>query len=97
MFFVEIIQHFKDYPENIGLINTVPIHFAAMTGNTEMIERLIQIGAKLNKIDSVQCTPLHYAARYGHLTAYEVIVENSPIKNPECGYMTPFHVSAKHG
>ena len=92
-----VIQYFKDHPEDKGLINTVPLHFAAMTGNTEMIERLIQIGAKLNEIDSAQCTPLHYAARYDQLTAYQVIMENNPIINPECGYMTPFHMAAKHG
>ena len=92
-----VIQYFKYHPEDKGLINTVPLHFAAMTGNTEMIERLIQIGAKLNEIDSAQCTPLHYAARYDQLTAYQVIMENNPIINPECGYMTPFHIAAEHG
>ena len=98
-----VTQHFKDlesYPwmyEKTELTNTVPLHFAAMSGNAEMIERLIQIGAKLNEVDSVQCTPLHYAATNGHLTAYQLIMENNPTKNPECGYMTPFHMAAKHG
>ena len=144
---LSVIQYYKEFngvPEN-----TVPLHFAAMTGNTEIIERLIQKGPQLNKIrgagiceeawqvtsreisdyyeggvrpklllqhkkkkkfelektnwiqemeiDSFQCTPLHYAARNGHLTAYQVIMEVSQIKNPECGYMTPFHMAAKHG
>ena len=143
---VSVIQYFREFksvPEN-----TVPLHFAAMIGNTEIIERLIQIGAKgvgigkpgkspslpefdnldpevfspkfryksaLHKrkekrfelemenwipemeMDSFQCTPLHYAARNGHLTAYQVIMEISRNKNPECGYMTPFHMAAKHG
>ena len=95
-----VVQHFKNfdfYQESTGPINTVPLHFAAMTGNTEMIERLIQNGAELNEIDSFQCTPLHYAARNDHLTAYQLIMKNNPIKNPEIGYMTPFHVAAKHG
>ena len=95
-----VIQHFEELecdPENTGLTNTVPLHFAAMTDNTEMIKRLIQIGAKLNEIDSFQCTPLHYAAHKGHLTAYQAIMEINPTKNPECGYMTPFHMAAKHG
>ena len=139
-----VIQHqkkFKSVPEN-----TTPLHFAAMSGNTEMIERLMQIkaqfneikGAKIGKpgkspifpqfnilkrgfsyqlpqgkelsdellhswngnrlgIDSDLCTPLHYAARNGHLRAYEVIMEINLLKNPECGYMTPFHMAAKHG
>ena len=95
-----VIQHFKNfefYQESTGPINTVPLHFAAMTGNIEMIERLIQNGAKLNKIDSSRCTPLHYAARNNHLTAYQLIMKNNPVKNPESGYMTPFHMAAKHG
>ena len=97
-----VTQHFKElesdwfYLENTRLTNTVPLHFAAMSGNAEMIERLIQIGAKLNEVDSVQCTPLHYAATNGHLTAYQLIMENNPTKNPESGYMTPFHMAAKH-
>ena len=43
-----VIQHYKEFkiiPEN-----TTPLHFAAMAGNTEMIKRLIQIGAQFNKI-----------------------------------------------
>ena len=94
-----VIQRFKfyPYPEKRELINTVPMHFAAMTGNTEMIKRLIKIGANLNEIDSLQFTPLHYAARSGHMTAYQLIMENNPTKNPDIGYMTPFHMAAKHG
>ena len=95
-----VIKHFKNFEfhqESTGPINTVPLHFAAMTGNTEMIETLIQNGAKLNKIDSSRCTPLHYAARNNHLTAYQLIMKNNPVKNPESGYMTPFHMAAKHG
>ena len=63
-----VTQHFKDLKsyswlhEKTDLTNTVPLHFAAMSDNAEMIERLIQIGAKLNEIDSVQCTPLHLTA-----------------------------------
>ena len=101
-----VIQHynkFKSVPEN-----TTPLHFAAMTDNTEMIEKLMQIGAQFNEsldssnedrlgIDSDLCTPLHYAARNGHLRAYEVIMETQSNQNPECGYMTPFHMAAKHG
>ena len=142
-----VIQYYKEF--NCVPENTVPLHFAAMTGKTEIIERLLQKQSQLNKIrgagiceeawqvtsreisdyyeggvrpkllsqhkkkkkfelektnwipemeiDSFQCTPLHYAARNGHLTAYQVIMEVSHIKNPECGYMTPFHMAAKHG
>ena len=96
-----VTQHFKELEMDVyflenQLTNTVPLHFAAMSDNAETIERLIQIGAKLNEIDSVQCTPLHYAATNGHLTAYQLIMENNPTKNPECGNMTPFHMAAKH-
>ena len=47
-------------------------------------------------MDSFHCSPLHYAARNGHLTGYQVIMEISQIKNPDCGYMTPFLVAAQH-
>ena len=144
---LSVLQYYKEF--NCVPENTVPLHFAAMTGKTEIIKRLIQEGSQFNKIrgagiceeawqvtsreisdyyeggvrpkllsqhkkkkkfelektnwipemeiDSFQCTPLHYAARNGHLTAYQVIMEVSHIKNPECGYMTPFHMAAKHG
>ena len=49
------------------------------------------------EIDSFQCTPLHYAARNGHFTAYQLTMEISFIKNPESGYMTPFQIAAKCG
>ena len=49
------------------------------------------------EIDSFRCTPLHYAARNGHFTAYQLIMEISLIKNPEAGYMTPFYMAAKGG
>ena len=103
MLVIQRYKKFESVPEN-----TTPMHFAAMIGNTAMIEKLIQIGAQFNEslhslnedilgIDSHFCTPLHYAARNGHLRAYEVIMEIYLIKNPECGYMTPFHMAAKHG
>ena len=38
---IQYFREFKSVPEN-----TVPLHFAAMIGNTEIIERLIQTGAK---------------------------------------------------
>ena len=43
-----VIQHYKKF--KIVPENTTPLHFAAMAGNTEMIKRLIQIGAQFNKI-----------------------------------------------
>ena len=43
-----IIQYYKEF--NCVPENTVPLHFAAMTGNNEIIERLIQKGSQLSKI-----------------------------------------------
>ena len=111
-----VIQYYKEF--NCVPENTVPLHFAAITGNTEIIEGLIQKGTQLIKIwgarickkawlasnqaladrtmtdlkillqhkknkrfepemDSFHCIPLHCAARNGHLTAYQDIMEIS--------------------
>ena len=45
---LSVIQYYKEF--NCVPENTVPLHFAAMTGKTEIIERLIQKGSQLNKI-----------------------------------------------
>ncbi len=53
-----------------GKNDMLPIHLAADTGNSEIIQLLLHAGADVNAPhEKVQATPLQYAAESGHLDA----------------------------
>eukprot|EP01046_Picozoa_sp_COSAG06_P075031 COSAG06_NODE_23240_length_698_cov_1.667780_1_plen_52_part_10 len=49
------------------------LHDAARVGDTAAIARLLREGADVNAVTSVDNTPLHHAAYYGHAEAVEAL------------------------
>jgi TPR repeat protein/ankyrin repeat protein len=56
-----------------------PIHFAAVSGKTEIIEYLISMGVSVESRGGNDNTPLHFAAREGHLSAVRLLLEKGAI------------------
>ncbi|KAF3001052.1 hypothetical protein E8E15_000334 [Penicillium rubens] len=52
------------------------IHYAAMGDCTELLSRLLDIGAPIDDRDQNKRTPLSWAAEYGSYNATRILVEN---------------------
>ncbi len=54
-----------------------PLHIAASTDHTEMVEWLIENGTELEpRTDIEKQTPLHHAARYDARQTMKILIEN---------------------
>jgi hypothetical protein len=58
------------------------LHFAATGGSTEIATDLLQLGAKVDAVDSCEETALHFAARAGHVSMCDLLMNNGANVNP---------------
>lgn len=56
-------------PNATNKFDMTPLHHAAVEGSAEVIEVLIQAGAKANLVDNSKRLPLHWTCAYGFLDA----------------------------
>ncbi|KAJ3028670.1 UNVERIFIED_CONTAM: hypothetical protein HDU68_001153 [Siphonaria sp. JEL0065] len=79
------------------------LHFACARGNISLVSRLISAGAILNSVTSSTTTseyasPLHVAARYGHLALTRWLVEKGASMTARDNKLyTPMHLAASYG
>jgi ankyrin repeat protein len=59
--------------------NRTELHWAAIKGNKEIVELLLNHGARVNTADSSGNTPLYYAGKYGHKDIAQLLVSNGAI------------------
>ena len=75
-----------------------PLHFAAINEDVKIVKRLIEKETHQKSIEDVLWSPLHCAAQYGKLEAYQFItkyfVQINPVDDED---YTPLHLAAKHG
>ena len=71
----------------------LPLHFAAMGKNNELISELLQKQGYQHPKDENGATPLHYAAGMGNLVACQIIIKKFHDKNPyDIHLVTPLHI-----
>jgi ankyrin repeat protein len=71
---------------------------AVRKGNIEQVRLLISKCADVNIKNNVCCTPLHYAAEYGHLVVTEFLIANGADINAQTmNNLTPLHMAARRG
>jgi serine protease inhibitor len=71
---------------------------AVREGNIQRVRSLITKGADVNVKNNVYCTPLHYAAEYGHLIVAELLIANGADVNAKTiNDVTPLHMAARRG
>lgn len=80
----------KDY---INVLN-YPILAAAYTGNTDIVNMLINRGADIN-LNHVGNTPLVVASREGHYNVVDILIKKGA--NIEYGYKPPLLIAAEYG
>lgn len=62
-------------PNQIGLDEDAPIHFACLKGELEDVEIMVSAGADINLIGDIGNTPLHYAVSGGNLMVVKRLIE----------------------
>lgn len=75
-----------------------PLHWAALHGNIQASEYLIDNGAMIDEYDNFGNTCLHYACRSGNLKLVEMLLKKGAGLYPT-GFkdITPLHIAAEHG
>ncbi|KAM6280964.1 ankyrin repeat and EF-hand domain-containing protein 1 [Porphyrio hochstetteri] len=67
-----------------------PLMAACASGNTDVVQYLLDVGADVNTTDNFMWTPLHHACYNGHLGAAELLVEaGAAVDAPAIGNATP--------
>jgi ankyrin repeat protein len=75
-----------------------PLHYAALRGGKEEVQRLLEIGADVNAKDNYLFSPLHYAAKRGHGEVVRLLLAKKAVLNSEDHYLcTPLHHAAVKG
>ena len=96
-----LILTMRDYSEKNPWIferGQKPLHFAAMSGQIQMCEKILgNVGNKCPK-DNIGKTPLHYAAENGYYDVCLLLINNNFDMNAQNEYKrTPLHSAARKG
>ncbi|KAF5650016.1 hypothetical protein F52700_455 [Fusarium sp. NRRL 52700] len=73
------------------------LHFAAMSGNTALINELIGMGLSVTVYSDAGDTPLHLAADNGHLFAVKSLVELGALDTVNNSYSTALTLAERKG
>eukprot|EP00070_Physeter_catodon_P049380 XP_028356274.1 protein phosphatase 1 regulatory subunit 16A isoform X2 [Physeter catodon] len=65
------------------------LHQSCIDDFQEMVQQLLEAGAKVNARDSECWTPLHAAATCGHLHLVELLIARSPQRSPDTQALSP--------
>jgi len=76
------------------ILERTGLHLAAIKGNTEIAEMLLEKGAVINAKDKKGHTPLYYAAKYGHKNVADLLIsKGGKAKKIEENYGWSSHLS----
>lgn len=74
-----------------GFHGYTALHWAAMDGHTEMVERLLKAGADANAVSKEKVTPLYLAAQRGHAKVVHVLLDSGAKPDLAANYYGPPH------
>lgn len=78
--------------------DSMPLHQAAITGQSAMAELLLDAGANVDCVDRESNTPLHYAATIGDIRTAKVLIrEQADVNAKQERGLTPLHWACHKG
>ncbi|WP_264723580.1 ankyrin repeat domain-containing protein [Wolbachia endosymbiont (group A) of Cheilosia soror] len=102
-----ILSKIEDSRKLNKVINTrsddkkTPLHYAAQSGNEQVVKLLIEKKANVDTRDRVDNRPLHIAAKNGYLGIVKVLLDTNKVNvNAETSpkyKFTPLHFAARNG
>jgi uncharacterized protein len=94
----EILTSGDSSPNQTDDESRTALHYAALSGNLEIIAILVKAGAKLDVADPLGNTPLHLAADRNQTEAGELLLAAGAEVDPQNqGGMTPLMIAASRG
>ncbi|KIL89271.1 hypothetical protein FAVG1_07665 [Fusarium avenaceum] len=73
------------------------LHFAAISGNTAIINELVGLGHSVTVSSDTGDTPLHFAADKGHLFAVKTLIDLGALDTANASYSTARTLAARNG
>lgn len=52
-----------------------PLHLAAISGNVEIVEKLLEYSERVDFLNIKQGTPLHRAAEFNHVMVIKLLIK----------------------
>jgi ankyrin repeat protein len=74
-----------------------PLHYAALTGRTDVVNLLLNAGAQLNIVDQRGTTALGRAAENGHLTVMSALIARGADVNAGGSFGRPLYLAVSEG
>lgn len=92
-YFIEAGANINARVDNMG--NATMLHLAAIRSNEDIVQLLIDFGAKIDAVSEKQYTPLHCAAKYGNVKAIDLLIKaGADIEATTHKWFTPLHLGA---
>ncbi|CAM9950366.1 unnamed protein product, partial [Ectocarpus fasciculatus] len=74
-----------------------PMHMACQTGNSHLVQRLLELGADIITADKAGNTPLHYASKGGHTDMVKMLVgQGAAVEQRNSHRLTAYDVAKDH-
>ncbi|CAM9697265.1 unnamed protein product, partial [Ectocarpus sp. 12 AP-2014] len=74
-----------------------PMHMACQTGNSHLVQRLLELGADIITADKAGNTPLHYASKGGHTDMVKMLVgQGAAVEQRNSHRLTAYDVATDH-
>ena len=72
------LDEIQDILENfeVDLDTTNVLHISASTGNLDVVNMFLEMGADVNAVNLLGKTPFHVAVQSGHLNVAKVLIQN---------------------
>ena len=97
---VSLVQRMIDIRVDINRVEkygACPLGMASGRGFTDIVELLIQKGAKIDTQDTEKWTPLMFACQTGHENIVEILINNGAnVNNKSKIGITPIYLAVKH-